>query len=234
MGEKTRQIEGSSALLRCKGNNLTIFFSNFHEFFDGELQNCNLAQKSSNLATDEADERTFPRSPFNFTSFSTESFKMSIWHKNRQSWPPMKLMSEFFLVVPSISRVFRRKASKCQFGTKIVKLCLLGTSFSPQSLIFVKMSRKTWTTGQKGLLILLPVTKYTHFYLNHFFNFELFIFENEIKIDVCLLLSFSHFFLSTEGAENNNNNREYFFEILLQQKFVKTNDDENALYLVGW
>ena len=97
------------------------------------------------------------------------------------------------------------------------------------------MSRKTWTTGQKGLLILLPVTKYTHFYLNHFFNFELFIFENEIKIDVCLLLSFSHLFLSTEGAENNNNNNcEYFFEILLQQKFVKTNDDENALYLVGW
>ena len=179
---------------------MTIFFSNFHEFFDGELQNCNLAQKSSNLATDEADERTFPRSPFNFTSFSTESFKMSIWHKNRQSWPPMKLMSEFFLVVPSISRVFRRKASKCQFGTKIVKLCLLGTSFSPQSLIFVKMSRKTWTTGQKGLLILLPVTKYTHFYLNHFFNFELFIFENEIKIDVCLLLSFSHFFFLAPRA----------------------------------
>ena len=159
---------------------------------------------------------------------------MSIWHKNRQIWPPMKLVSELFLVVPSISRVFRRKASKCQFGTKIVKLCLLGTSFSPQSLIFVKMSRKTWTTGQKGLLILLPVTKYTHFYLNHFFNFELFIFENEIKIDVCLLLSFSHFFLSTEGAQNNNNKREYFLEILLQQKFVKTNDDENALYLVGW
>ena len=163
MGEKTRQIEGSSALLRCKVNNLTIFFRIF-------------------------------------TSFSTGSFKMSIWHKNRQIWPPMKLVSELFLVVPSISRVFRRKASKLQFDTKIVKLCLLGTSFSPQSLIFVKMSRKTWTTGQKGLLILLPVTKYTHFYLNHFFNFELFIFENEIKIDVCLLLSFSHFFFLAPRA----------------------------------
>ena len=33
----------------------------------------------------------------------------------------------------------------------------------------------------------LPVTKYT--LLAHFFNFELFIFENEIKIGVCLLLS---------------------------------------------
>jgi len=32
-----------------------------------------------------------------------------------------------------------------------------------------------------------PVTKYT--LLAHFFNFELFIFENEIKIGVCLLLS---------------------------------------------
>ena len=160
---------------------------------------------------------------------------MSIWHKNRQSWPPMKLMSEFFLVVPSISRVFRRKASKCQFGTKIVKLCLLGTSFSPQSLIFVKMSRKTWTTGQKGLLILLPVTKYTHFYLNHFFNFELFIFENEIKIDVCLLLSFSHFFLSTEGAQNNNNNREYFLRSYYSKNSSKrTMMKTRYIWLVGW
>ena len=33
----------------------------------------------------------------------------------------------------------------------------------------------------------LPVTKYT--LLAHFFNFELFIFENEIKFGVCLLLS---------------------------------------------
>ena len=38
------------------------------------------------------------------------------------------------------------------------------------------------------------------FYLNHFFNFELFIFENEIKIDVCLLLSFSHFFFLAPRA----------------------------------
>ena len=50
------------------------------------------------------------------------SFKIAIWHKNRQSWPPMKLISELFLVVPSISRIFRLKASKLQFGTKIVKV----------------------------------------------------------------------------------------------------------------
>ena len=56
-----------------------------------------------------------------FTSFSTGCFKIAIWHKNRQIWPPMKLVSELFLVVPSISRIFLLEASKLQFGTKVVK-----------------------------------------------------------------------------------------------------------------
>ena len=64
---------------------------------------------------------------------------------NRQHWPTGKLISEFFLVVPSISRIFRPKASRLQFDTKFVKLCLLCPSFFAQSLVLVQMSRKTWT-----------------------------------------------------------------------------------------
>ena len=40
---------------------------------------------------------------------------------NRQHWPTGKLISEFFLVVPSISRIFRPKASRLHFDTKFVE-----------------------------------------------------------------------------------------------------------------
>ena len=40
---------------------------------------------------------------------------------NRQHWPTGKLISEFFLVVPSISRIFRPTASRLQFDTKFVE-----------------------------------------------------------------------------------------------------------------
>ena len=39
-----------------------------------------MTPNSSNLANGEANKRTFPRSPFNFTNFSTKSFKIAIWH----------------------------------------------------------------------------------------------------------------------------------------------------------
>ena len=67
-----------------------------------------------------------------FASFSTQSFKIAIWRKNRQIWPTWKLICEFCLVVPSISRILRLKASKLQFDAKIVKPCLLCSSFSPK------------------------------------------------------------------------------------------------------
>ena len=246
--------------------------------FANRFQDCNLTQNSSNLANGEANKRTFPRSPFNFTNFSTKSFKIAIWHtkivklcllcpsffaqslilvqmsrktwtklvrkvcwyftwytdtlihtfvslfqfwvvyfrkrntnrclftsqqrggapskhahnattitklknskcqnifrcifddfffrilqwipeeffvikafwriyaknneffsnfehsklQNRQIWPTWKLISEFCLVVPSISRILRLKASKLRFDAKIVKPCLLCSSFSPK------------------------------------------------------------------------------------------------------
>ena len=59
--------------------------------------------------------KSIPPPPFNFTNFSTKSFKIAIWHENRQIWPTWKLISEVLLLLPSISRIFRLKASKLQF-----------------------------------------------------------------------------------------------------------------------
>ena len=77
--------------------------------------------------------------------------------------------------------------------------------FFAQSLILVKMSRKTWATGQKGLLILYLSQNSKYTLLSPFFNFELFIFENEIQIDVCLLLSREGGALKTRSQRDNNN-----------------------------
>ena len=60
---------------------------------------------------------------------------------NRQHWPTGKLISELFLVVPSISRIFRPKAFKIAIWHKIRRIWPTGKLISELFLVVPSISR---------------------------------------------------------------------------------------------